>query len=53
MPIGIIASLIVCTVIYVLVALVLTGMVKAETFGGVADPLAKAFSVRGMNGRRE
>jgi len=49
MPIGIIASLIVCTIIYVLVALVLTGMVKAEMFSGVADPLAKAFSVRGMN----
>jgi APA family basic amino acid/polyamine antiporter len=49
MPIGIIASLIICTVIYILVALVLTGMVKAEMFSGVADPLAKAFSVRGMN----
>jgi APA family basic amino acid/polyamine antiporter len=49
MPIGIIASLVVCTVIYILVALVLTGMVKAEMFSGVADPLAKAFSVRGMN----
>jgi basic amino acid/polyamine antiporter, APA family len=49
MPIGIIASLIVCTVIYVAVALVLTGMVKWNQFSGVADPLAKAFSGRGMN----
>ena len=49
MPIGIIASLIVCTIIYVLVALVLTGMVKWDQFSGVADPLAKAFSDRGMN----
>jgi APA family basic amino acid/polyamine antiporter len=49
MPIGIIASLVVCTIIYILVALVLTGMVKAEMFSGVADPLAKAFSVRGKN----
>ncbi len=49
MPIGIIASLIVCTVIYVAVALVLTGMVKWDQFSGVADPLAKAFSARGMN----
>ena len=49
MPIGIIASLVVCTIIYILVALVLTGMVKSEVFSGVADPLAKAFSVRGMN----
>jgi len=49
MPIGIIASLIVCTVIYVAVALVLTGMVKWDHFSGVADPLAKAFADRGMN----
>jgi APA family basic amino acid/polyamine antiporter len=48
-PIGIIASLILCTVIYVAVALVLTGMVRWDQFSGVADPLAKAFSVRGMN----
>ncbi len=48
-PIGIIASLIVCTVIYVAVALVLTGMDKSEHFSGVADPLAKAFTDRGMN----
>jgi APA family basic amino acid/polyamine antiporter len=48
-PIGIIASLILCTIIYVLVALVLTGMVKWDQFTGVADPLAMAFSIRGMN----
>ena len=48
-PIGIIGSLVVCTVIYVAVALVLTGMVKWDQFSGVADPLAKAFSDRGMN----
>ncbi len=49
LPIGIIASLIVCTILYVLVAVVLTGMVKIQSLSGVADPLAKAFSVRGMN----
>src|SRR5206468_203539 len=49
MPIGIIGSLIVCTVVYVAVALVLTGMVRWDQFSGVADPLAKAFSNRGMN----
>ncbi len=49
MPIGIIASLIVCTILYVAVALVLTGMVDWRQFNGVADPLAKAFSLRGMN----
>ena len=30
-------------------ALVLTGMVRWDQFSGVADPLAKAFSDRGMN----
>ena len=36
-------------VLYVLVSLVLTGMVKWDHFTGVADPLAKAFTERGMN----
>jgi APA family basic amino acid/polyamine antiporter len=48
-PIGILASLIVCTVIYIAVAIVLTGMVNWKQFADVADPLAKAFSIRGMN----
>jgi APA family basic amino acid/polyamine antiporter len=48
-PIGIMASLAACTVIYIAVALVLTGMVKSDQFAGVADPLSKAFSLRGMN----
>jgi APA family basic amino acid/polyamine antiporter len=48
-PFGIIASLVICTIIYIAVALVLTGMVKWDQFTGVADPLAKAFAVRGMN----
>jgi APA family basic amino acid/polyamine antiporter len=48
-PIGIIASLIVCTIVYVAVAVVLTGMVHWERFQGVADPLARAFIDRGMN----
>ena len=49
MPIGIIASLVVCTILYIAVALVLTGLMPWRQFGGVADPLAKAFSLRGMN----
>jgi len=49
MPIGIIASLAVCTLIYVAVALVLTGMVRWNRFSGVADPLAMAFQERGLN----
>lgn len=48
-PIGIMASLVACTLIYIAVALVLTGMVKWDQFAGVADPLSKAFSLRGMN----
>ena len=49
MPIGIIASLILCTVLYIAVGAVLTGMVHWDKFSGVADPLAYAFSARGMN----
>jgi basic amino acid/polyamine antiporter, APA family len=49
MPIGIIASLVVCTIIYVAVAIVLTGMVRWDQFEYSADPLAKAFSDRGLN----
>ena len=48
MPIGMIASLIVCTIIYVLVAVVLTGMVPWQQLG-TAEPLATAFSSLGMN----
>ena len=48
MPIGIIASLIVCTIIYVVVAAVLTGMVPWQQLG-TAEPLATAFSALGMN----
>lgn len=49
MPIAIIASLVVCTIIYIAVAIVLTGMLRSEHYAGVADPLAKAFSGRGLN----
>lgn len=48
MPIGILASLVVCTVIYIAVATVLTGMAKWDTLGN-AEPLAAVFSARGMN----
>jgi APA family basic amino acid/polyamine antiporter len=47
MPIAIISSLIICTVIYVAVAVVLTGIVKWDTLG-VADPLSAAFNSLGM-----
>jgi APA family basic amino acid/polyamine antiporter len=47
MPIGIIASLVVCTIIYILVALVLTGMLPYKMLD-TAEPLATAFSGLGM-----
>jgi basic amino acid/polyamine antiporter, APA family len=46
-PIGIIASLLVCTVLYVAVAAVLTGMVPAAQIS-VEAPVAAAFAGRGL-----
>jgi APA family basic amino acid/polyamine antiporter len=48
MPIGIIASLVICTIIYIAVALVLTGLLPWRQLG-TAEPLATAFSALGMN----
>lgn len=47
LPIGIIASLIICTVIYIAVAVVLTGLLPSKQLG-TAEPLATAFSARGL-----
>jgi APA family basic amino acid/polyamine antiporter len=47
LPKGMIYSLIICTVLYVLLALVLTGMVK-YTMLNVGDPLAMVFDARGL-----
>jgi APA family basic amino acid/polyamine antiporter len=47
MPIGILASLVICTVLYVAVAAVLTGMAKWNTLDN-AEPLAAVFTARGM-----
>jgi len=44
MPIGIIGSLIVCTILYVLFARVLTGMVSYRTFKGDASPVATVIN---------
>ncbi|ATL48529.1 amino acid transporter [Chitinophaga caeni] len=43
LPRGMIYSLIICTVIYVIVTLVITGMVHYSEFNHVADPLAYVF----------
>ncbi len=48
LPIAILASLIVCTVIYIAVAVVLTGLLPWKQLG-TAEPLATAFSARGLN----
>ena len=47
LPIGIIASLSVCTVLYILVAAVLTGMVPWKAIN-IEAPLAVAFLDRGL-----
>ncbi len=47
LPIGIIASLLVCTVLYILVAGVLTGMVRWQDVN-VEAPIARAFLDRGL-----
>ncbi len=44
LPRGMIFSLIICTIIYVIVALVITGLVNYSEFEGVADPLAFVFN---------
>ena len=43
LPKGMIYSLIICTVIYIVTALVITGLVKSSEFANVADPLAFVF----------
>lgn len=47
LPRGMIYSLIICTIIYVLLALVLTGMVKYDQLN-VGDPLAMVFDAHGL-----
>lgn len=49
LPRGILGSLLVCAVLYAVVALVLTGMVRWDRLRNVADPLAMAFVERGLN----
>ncbi|MBV8902615.1 MAG: amino acid permease [Acidobacteriia bacterium] len=47
LPIGIIASLLICTVLYILVAAVLTGMVPWQEIN-IEAPIARAFLDRGL-----
>ncbi|HEX7050825.1 MAG TPA: amino acid permease [Longimicrobiales bacterium] len=48
MPIGIIASLVVCTLLYIMVSLVLTGVVPYDTLG-VPDPIAVGVDAMGLD----
>ncbi len=48
LPIGILTSLFVCTVLYVLVAAVVTGMVPVRLLD-INAPLASAFVIRGLH----
>lgn len=47
LPKGMIYSLVVCTIVYIILALVLTGMVKYDLLG-VSDPLAEIFAIKGI-----
>lgn len=47
LPRGMIYSLVICTIVYIILALVLTGMVS-YTLLGVSDPLAEIFALKGV-----
>jgi len=49
MPIGILGSLVICTILYVLFAHVMTGLVPYHQFAGDAKPAATAFAVTGYD----
>jgi APA family basic amino acid/polyamine antiporter len=49
MPIGILGSLVVCTILYVLFAHVMTGLVPYYKFAGDAKPAATAFAATGYD----
>ena len=49
LPIGILGGLAVCTAIYIVVGIVLTGMVPYDQLG-VADPLSRALELAGFSG---
>ena len=49
LPRGMILSLVICTVIYILLTLVLTGAVNYRNFDGVGDPLAFIFESQNLN----
>jgi APA family basic amino acid/polyamine antiporter len=50
LPIGIMGGLAICTVIYIVIGAVLTGMVPYQELGKAADPLAYALTATGLQG---
>jgi basic amino acid/polyamine antiporter, APA family len=48
LPIGILGGLAICTVIYIIIGAVLTGMVPYQQLGASADPLTFALKATGM-----
>ena len=49
LPKGMIYSLVICTIVYILLTLVLTGAVHYKNFDGVGDPLAFIFEKQNLN----
>jgi basic amino acid/polyamine antiporter, APA family len=49
LPRGMILSLVICTCVYILLSLVLTGAVNFKNFEGVGDPLAFIFEEKNLN----
>ncbi len=49
LPRGMILSLIICTIVYILLTLVLTGAVNYKNFDGIGDPLAFIFEPQNLN----
>jgi APA family basic amino acid/polyamine antiporter len=49
LPRGMILSLVICTIVYILLTLVLTGAVNYRKFDGVGDPLAFIFEQQNLN----
>jgi amino acid transporter len=49
LPRGMILSLVICTIVYILLSLVLTGAVNYRNFNGVGDPLAFIFEEKNLN----
>ncbi len=46
LPKGMIYSLVICTIVYILLALVLTGVLNYKLFEGIGDPLAYVFEMK-------